>query len=344
MDCPCTTCYQTLKGPASLTAHKRRFHPNADEEQIKCSVCDKPFARPHDLKRHTSKHHSFQCQSEENKNSQDAEENKISQEENIISQPCLNIELNNKDENYEEMKNKDISGFESSKGDDKSTEGSDISKTCTDFEQSSNKRSSIGDENVLLSYEEMEAKDMDISESNKGADNPEALTESFETTFDASNQLQCNYCSKLFKYRNCLHRHINRIHNDKASKDRKRNITGLKDKSNILEIRESLDRQVGYIRKNADNILELLNTQNQHNDQIKKITDYLFCREPNKRVFGCSLCDKYFCSKGSLYSHKSRYHKRSTSEKAFKCEECGDSLENATALTIHNYRFHKASL
>ena len=43
----------------------------------------------------------------------------------------------------------------------------------------------------------MEAKDMDICESNKGADNPEALTESFETTFDASNQLQCNYCSKL---------------------------------------------------------------------------------------------------------------------------------------------------
>ena len=342
MDCPCTTCYQILKGTASLTAHNRRFHPNADEEQLKCSICDKPFARPHDLKRHTSKHHSFPCESEENKNSQDAEENKISQEENIISQPCLNIELNNKDENYEEMKNKDISGFESSKGEDKSTEGSDISKTCTDFEQSSNKRSSIGDENVLLSYEEMEVKDMDICESNKGADNPEALTESFETTFDASNELQCDFCSKSFKYRNGLRRHINRIHNDKISKDRKRDITSSKDKSNISKIKETLNNHTGFILKNADNILDLLNTQNQNSDQIKKINAFLTCRESSTKSFECTLCGKYFSTKGSLYSHKSQYHKQSG--KHFKCEKCGDSIENATALAIHNFRWHSAPL
>ena len=342
MDCPCTTCYQILKGTASLTAHNRRFHPNADEEQLKCSICDKPFARPHDLKRHTSKHHSFPCESEENKNSQEAEENTVSQEENQISQPCSNIELNNEDKNYEEMENEDISGFESNKRDDKSTEGSGIPETCVDIEQSSDIGSNIGDENVLLSYEEMEANETDNSDSNKGADNPKALTESYETTFDASNELQCDFCSKSFKYRNGLRRHINRIHNDKISKDRKRDITSSKDKSNISKIKETLNNHTGFILKNADNILDLLNTQNQNSDQIKKINAFLTCRESSSKSFECTLCGKYFSTKGSLYSHKSQYHKQSG--KHFKCEKCGDSIENATALAIHNFRWHSAPL
>ena len=333
MDCPCTTCYQILKGTASLTAHNRRFHPNADEEQLKCSICDKPFARPHDLKRHTSKHHSFPCESEENKSSQEAEENTVSQEEHQISQPCLNIELNNEDENYKEMENEDISGFESNKQD---------KSTCVDIEQSSDIGSNIGNENVLLSYEEMEANEMDNSDSNKGADNPEALTESFETTFDASNELQCDFCSKSFKYRNGLRRHINRIHNDKISKDRKRDITSSKDKSNISKIKETLKNHTGFILKNADNILDLLNTQNQNSDQIKKINAFLTCRESSSKSFECTLCGKYFSTKGSLYSHKSQYHKQSG--KHFKCEKCGDSIENATALAIHNFRWHSAPL
>ena len=342
MDCPCTTCYQILKGTASLTAHNRRFHPNADEEQLKCSVCDKPFARPHDLKRHTSKHHSFPCESEENKNSQEAEENKSSQEENQISKPCLNIELNNEDENYEEMENEDISGFESNKRDGKSTEGSGIPETCVDIEQSSDIGSNIGNENVLLSYEEMEASEMDNSDSNKGADNPKALTESHETTFDASNELQCDFCSKSFKYRNGLRRHINRIHNDKTSKDRKRDITSSKDKSNISKIKETLNNHTGFILKNADNILDLLNTQNQNSDQIKKIHAFLSCRESSTKSFECTLCGKYFSTKGSLYSHRSQYHKQRG--KLLKCEKCGDSIENATALAIHNFRWHSAPL
>ena len=135
MDCPCTTCYQILKGTASLTAHNRRFHPNADEEQIKCSVCDKPFARPHDLKRHTSKHHSFPCES--TNKFKEVEENKRSQEENQISQPCLNIELNNEDENYEEMENEDIDVNTTIQRDAKSTEGSGNSDTCVDSNSAS---------------------------------------------------------------------------------------------------------------------------------------------------------------------------------------------------------------
>ena len=87
-----------------------------------------------------------------NRRFKEAEENKISQEENKISQPCLNIELNNEDKNNEEMENEDISSFESNKRDDKSTEGLGIPETCVDFEQSSNIGLNIGNENVLLSY------------------------------------------------------------------------------------------------------------------------------------------------------------------------------------------------
>jgi uncharacterized C2H2 Zn-finger protein len=215
-----------------------------------------------------------------------------------------------------------------------------------DFEQCSNIESNSGDEDALLSYEEMETKDMENYEPEKEVDIPQALTESYENKLNGSNEIQCNFCSKSFKNRNCLRRHITRIHNHKSKtpKDQQRDITGLKDERDILKIRESLKGHTGFICKNADNILELLMTQNKHNDQIKKITDYLFCGESNKKTFGCSLCGKYFCSKGSLYTHKSRYHRRNTDEKTFKCEKCGDLLEDATALAIHNYRFHRASL
>ena len=128
------------------------------------------------------------------------------------------------------------------------------------------------------------------------------------------------------------------MHNDKIPKDRKIDVTGSKDKSNILKIKESLNKHTGFILKNADNILELLNTQNLHNDQIKKINAFLSCRESNTKAFDCSLCGKYFSTKGSLYSHRSRYHKQR--EKLLKCQKCGDSIENATALAIHNLRRH----
>lgn len=331
MDFPCTTCYQVLKRPTSLRDHNRRFHPTADEEPIKCSVCDKQFSRLNDMKRHTSKRHSVPCESVNE--FLEAEIGANSQEQNKNSEPCMSIELNNEDKNYDEIENEDIWSFESSKKFDnpainkKSTEGSCISETRADFEQCSNIESNSKDENALLSYEEMETKDIGNFESEKEIDIPEVLTESYENKFNGSNEM-----------------HINRMHNDKIPKDHHRYIDGLKDEHDILKLRETLNRHAGYIRKNADNILELLNTQNQHNDKIKKIKDFLFCGESNKKVFGCSLCSKYFSSKGSLYTHKSRYHRRSTKENVVKCEKCGDSFKNATALTIHNYRFHRSSL
>ena len=345
MDFPCKKCYQVLKRPYSFKDHNRRFHPNAGEEPIKCSFCDKRFSRLHDMKRHTSKQH-YSPSEMTNKFMEAVNDDKF-QEENKISEPCLNNELNNDDKNYEEMENEDNGSFESNKRDDnptinkdaKSIERSGNLKTCVDFEQSSNIVPNSEDENVLLSYEEMETKETENSETNTEIDIPEILTESYKNTFNVSNEIQCNFCSKSFKYRNCLRRHINTIH-----KDQQRNIVGLKDEQDILEIRESLNNHTGFILKNADNILELMNTQNQQNDQIKKIKDFLFCDESNKKVFGCSLCNKYFSSKGSLYTHKSRYHKQSTNEKAFKCEKCDDSFENTTNLAIHNYRSHRASL
>ena len=336
MDCSCTTCYQILKG----TTHNRRFHPNGDEEPIKCSFCDKPFARLHDLKKHTSKDHFIPCKS--TNKFKEADNDAKSREENKNSEPFLNIELNNEDENYKEMKNEDISIFESNIRDDKPTQGSVNPKACVDFEQSSNIESNSGGENALLSYEEMETKEIDNSESLKESNIPEALIDSPGKEFNGSKEIQCDFCSKSFKYRNGLRRHINKMHNDKIPKDRKIDVTGSKDKSNILKIKESLNNHTSFILKNADNILELLNTQNQHSDQIKKINAFLTCRESSSKSFECTLCGKYFSTKGSLYSHKSQYHKESG--KHFKCEKCGDSIENATALAIHNFRWHSAPL
>ena len=113
MDFPCTTCYQVLKRPTSLRDHNRRFHPTADEEPIKCSVCDKQFSRLNDMKRHTSKRHSVPCESV--KEFLEAEIGANSQEQNKNSEPCMSIELNNEDKNYDEIENEDIWSFESSK-------------------------------------------------------------------------------------------------------------------------------------------------------------------------------------------------------------------------------------
>ena len=222
------------------------------------------------------------------------------------------------------------------------TQGLVNPKACVDFEQSSNIESNSGGENALLSYEEMETKEIDNSESLKESNIPEALIDSPGKEFNGSKEIQCDFCSKSFKYRNGLRRHINKMHNDKIPKDRKRDVTGSKDKSNILKIKESLNNHTGFILKNADNILELLNTQNQHSDQIKKINAFLSCSETSTKAFDCSLCGKYFSTKASLYSHRSQYHKQR--EKLLKCEKCGDSIENATALAIHNLRRHSEPL
>ena len=81
---------------------------------------------------------------------------------------------------------------------------------------------------------------------------------------------------------------------------------------NFSRIEDTLNRHTGYIRKNAENITELLNTLKHNNDQIKEITEFLFQNdscEPNRNMFGCLLCDKNFSNKASLYSHKYHYHK-----------------------------------
>ena len=203
MDFPCATCYQVLKRPTSLKTHNRRFHPTADKEPLKCSVCDKRFSRLHDMKRHNSKRHSFQGESANR--FIEADTDAKSQEENKISEPCLNIELNNEDKNHEEVEN--IGSFESNKKVDnptinkgeKSIEGSCISETSADYEQCSNIVPNSGDENALLSYEEMETKDIENSEPEKEVNIPEALTESYENKLNGFNEIQCTFAQNLLK-------------------------------------------------------------------------------------------------------------------------------------------------
>ena len=121
--------------------------------------------------------------------------------------------------------------------------------------------------------------------------------------------MYCNFCSKSFKSKNSLCKHINRIHKNKTSKNEQKNtvetlINKLKAEHNInfSRIEDTLNRHTGYIHKNADNIMELLNTQNYHNDQIKEITEFLFqndSSELNRNMLGCLLCDKNFSTKGA---------------------------------------------
>ena len=50
MDFPCTSCNQLLKRKDTLRDHTKRFHPNSDDESIKCLECEKLFSRISDLK------------------------------------------------------------------------------------------------------------------------------------------------------------------------------------------------------------------------------------------------------------------------------------------------------
>ena len=74
-------------------------------------------------------------------------------------------------------------------------------------------------------------------------------------------------------------------------------INGLKNEYdiNILEIKNAQKKNTGFILKNAENIMELLNTQNYHNSQIKKIDNILFPNDSNKskrKMFSCQICSK----------------------------------------------------
>ena len=270
----------------------------------------------------------------------------------------LNIGSNNEGENplisHEEMMHDQIDNFESSEEIDnpktnknaKSPEELNSSERSIEFEKHSNAESHNEDENPPIIREEMGNEERESSESSKKIGIPETATRSQETC--------CNYCSKAFKSKTLLRRHINRMHKNSASKNQPKNtvetlLNELKAEhdTNFSWIKDTLNRHTGYIRKNAENITELLNTLKHNKDQIKEITEFLFQNDSsksNRKMFGCLLCNKNFSTKASLYSHKYHYHKRSDNEKDFKCEKCGDSLENETDLRIHNYRWHRASL
>ena len=115
----------------------------------------------------------------------------------------------------------------------------------------------------------------------------------------------------------------------------------------LFEIANAQKRNTEFIRINAENILQLLNTQNYQNSQIKNIKECLnqsVSSESNKKVFNCHLCNKNFSTKASLYSHKNRYHKDRVKERRLKCQKCNDLFENETDMAIHGYRYHRAAL
>ena len=89
--------------------------------------------------------------------------------------------------------------------------------------------------------------------------------------------------------------------------------------------------------------MELLNDQNYHKDQIKKIAKSVVpvaTHESGGKLFSCGVCNKACSTKQSLYTHKSRYHKKDSKEKDFKCEKCNELFQNSTSLAIHEFRFH----
>ena len=100
---------------------------------------------------------------------------------------------------------------------------------------------------------------------------------------------------------------------------------------NIFGDGDALKRHTDYIHINADNIMDLLNTQNQHNAQIMKITEYLLPmngHKYNRKLFSCGICNKTFQLKGL----------------DLKCKQCDECFEGLTSLQIHKFRFHGASL
>ena len=266
----------------------------------------------------------------------------------------LNIGSNNEGENplisYEEMMHDQIDNFESTEEignpktnkNAKSPEELNSSERSIEFEKHSNAESHNEDENPPISHEEMGNEERESSESSKKIGIPETATRSQET--------YCNYCSKAFKSKTLLRRHINRMHKNSASKNQPKNtvetlLNELKAEHdiNFSRIEDTLNRHTGYIRKNAENIMELLNTQNYHKDQIKKIAKCVVpvtTHESDRKLFSCRICNKACSTKQSLYTHKSRYHKKDSKEKDFKCEQCNELFKNSTSLAIHEIRFH----
>ena len=179
----------------------------------------------------------------------------------------------------------------------------------------------------------------------------ETAVEFQKNVIGGSKEIHCNFCSKQFKTKTDLLQHMSRIHN--ITQYQGKNlvqdvINGLKNEYDIdiFEIKNVQKMNKGFILKNAENIMELLNTQNYHNSQIKKIDNILFPIDSNKsksKMFACQICSKSFSTKGSLYGHKSRYHKISK-DQVSRCEKCDDYFKNETDKAIHNYRFHRASL
>ena len=133
----------------------------------------------------------------------------------------------------------------------------------------------------LPSYEEMM-----ISKPSEEIGDLKTTTESRKNTIDTDTY--CNVCSKQFKTKNNYLRHMSRIHSKISEYEQKclaqDVINGLKDEYdiNILEIANTLNRNTGYIRKNAENILDLLTTQNCHNSQIKKIGFFFVSKQSNR--------------------------------------------------------------
>ena len=140
------------------------------------------------------------------------------------------------------------------------------------------------------------------------------------------------------------------MHKDKISKDQQTNTgeTSLNKLKTVydkrfLEIENTQTRLADYIHTNAKNITELLNDLDLHDIQIKKIAERVVpatTHESNRNIFSCRVCNKAFSTKRSLYTHKSRYHKKESKEQDFKCEQCNELFKNSTSLAIHEIRFH----
>ena len=160
-------------------------------------------------------------------------------------------------------------------------------EACMELENYSSTELNNEDLN-LPSYEEMM-----ISKPSEEIGDLKTTTESRKNTIDTDTY--CNVCSKQFKTKNNYLRHMSRIHSKISEYEQKclaqDVINGLKDEYdiNILEIANTLNRNTGYIRKNAENILDLLTTQNCHNSQIKKSGFFCFQAVPPSQKQKCSV-------------------------------------------------------
>ena len=135
----------------------------------------------------------------------------------------LNIGSNNEGENplisYEEMMHEQIKNFElteeianpKTNKNAKSSEELNSSERCIEFEKQSNAESYNEDENPPISHEKVENEQRENSEPGKEIDIPETVTR-FQETY-------CNFCSKTFKSKIFLHRHISRMHKNSTSKN-----------------------------------------------------------------------------------------------------------------------------